>query len=310
MRQRSALRSRGRRRRLRSAWMPTCTFIERMVRTVQPDVLHLCGTPGEVGPEAVAELRRALPGVAIMQAIAVTGPEAVDVARSYEPVVDYLILDSVDAEIPGVGAAGIVHDWEVSAAIVAAVDVPVILAGGLSPENVEDAIAAVRPWGVDSLTFTNRPTDDGGFRKDLERVGAVRGRSPKRGGLVSVLVVGDTNVDLEIRLPSDVHRETHANPDPQMFGGGSAANTAAALARLERGVPLRRRGRRRQLRPVRRREPGRSRRRHRARDRRTGRADRHRDCGGAAGRRSTHLRVAAIRRSTRQPCSRAMPSMR
>jgi sugar/nucleoside kinase (ribokinase family) len=50
---------------------------------------------------------------------------------------------------------------------------------------------------------------------------------------VSVLVVGDANVDLEIHLPSDVHRETHANPDPQLFGGGSAANTAAALARLE-----------------------------------------------------------------------------
>jgi phosphoribosylanthranilate isomerase len=145
--------------------------IEHMVRTVQPDVLHLCGVPGEVGPQAVADLRRALSGVAIMQAIAVTGPEAVDVARSYEPLVDYLILDSVDTEIPGVGAAGVVHDWEVSAAIVAAVDIPVILAGGLSPENVEDAIAAVTPWGVDSLTFTNQSTDDGGFRKDLNRVG-------------------------------------------------------------------------------------------------------------------------------------------
>ena len=49
---------------------------------------------------------------------------------------------------------------------------------------------------------------------------------------MSVLVVGDTNVDLEIRLPSGSNRMTHGNPDPQMFGGGSAANTAAALARL------------------------------------------------------------------------------
>ena len=145
--------------------------ITRMVRTVQPDVLHLCGTPGVVGPEAVADLRGSLAGVAMMQAIAVTGPEAIDVARSYEPVVDFLILDSVDAEIPGVGAAGVVHDWEVSAAIVAAVDVPVILAGGLSPDNVADAIAAVGPWGVDSLTFTNQPTNDGGFSKDPKLVG-------------------------------------------------------------------------------------------------------------------------------------------
>lgn len=146
-------------------------LIEHMVREVQPDVLHLCGTPGAVGPAAVADLRRALPRVAIMQAIAVTGPEAVDVALSYESVIDYMILDSVDTEIPGVGAAGVVHDWEVSATIVDAVDVPVILAGGLSPENVAEAIEAVSPWGVDSLTFTNQRVDNGGFRKDLERVG-------------------------------------------------------------------------------------------------------------------------------------------
>ncbi len=53
---------------------------------------------------------------------------------------------------------------------------------------------------------------------------------------MSVVVIGDANVDLEIRLPTDA-RPTHANPDPMMTGGGSAANTAAALGRLE--VPTR-----------------------------------------------------------------------
>jgi sugar/nucleoside kinase (ribokinase family) len=48
---------------------------------------------------------------------------------------------------------------------------------------------------------------------------------------MTVVVIGDTNVDLEIRLPSGP-RPTHANPDPTMTGGGSAANTAAALAKL------------------------------------------------------------------------------
>jgi len=50
---------------------------------------------------------------------------------------------------------------------------------------------------------------------------------------VSVLVVGDANVDLEIRLPADAGPKVHANPEPRLFGGGSAANTAAALARLD-----------------------------------------------------------------------------
>jgi len=48
--------------------------------------------------------------------------------------------------------------------------IPVILAGGLSPENVVEAIQQVRPWGVDSLTKTNEMQGEGKFRKDLEKV--------------------------------------------------------------------------------------------------------------------------------------------
>lgn len=51
---------------------------------------------------------------------------------------------------------------------------------------------------------------------------------------MSVVVIGDANVDLEIRLPSK-EGLVHGNPDPIMSGGGSAANTAAALAGL--GIP-------------------------------------------------------------------------
>ena len=49
---------------------------------------------------------------------------------------------------------------------------------------------------------------------------------------MSVVVIGDANVDLELLLPRSEGRAPHANPDPRLFGGGSAANTAAALARL------------------------------------------------------------------------------
>ena len=67
------------------------------------------------------------------------------------------------------GATGLSHDWSVSTLIPPAVDVPVLLAGGLGPENVAEAIAAVNPAGVDSETRTSRLDDK--RRKDL---GAVR----------------------------------------------------------------------------------------------------------------------------------------
>ena len=144
--------------------------IETMVRVVRPDILHLCGLAGSLSPEAVRELRMCLTDLPIMQAVSVTGPEAIDVALAYQEVADYLILDTQAPDIPGIGASGATHDWSISRDIVQHVRVPVILAGGLSPENVAQAVRVVRPWGVDSLTYTNHPLPEGGFRKDLERV--------------------------------------------------------------------------------------------------------------------------------------------
>jgi len=144
--------------------------IEAMVHAVRPDVLHLCGPAGAVPPDAVQVLRERLPGVGLMQAISVAGPEAVEMALAYQAVADMLILDTQAPGIAGIGASGATHDWALSREIVRQVRVPVVLAGGLSPENVGAAIRAVRPWGVDSLTHTNQPLPGGGFRKDLERV--------------------------------------------------------------------------------------------------------------------------------------------
>jgi phosphoribosylanthranilate isomerase len=139
-----------------------------------PDILHLCGSTVEFPPAAVADLRewmrrRRLP-IELMQAIPVTGPEAVAEARRFAHHVDWLIVDSVTETVEGIGAAGVTHDWAVSRAIVEQSSVPVVLAGGLGPDNVADAIGAVGPAGVDSLTLTNRPLGGGRFEKDLNLV--------------------------------------------------------------------------------------------------------------------------------------------
>jgi phosphoribosylanthranilate isomerase len=106
----------------------------------------------------------------IMQAIPVMDASALQIARDFEAVSDYFILDSYSDQIGGIGAAGFTHDWSISRAIVEQSRIPVILAGGLSPENVAEAIRQVHPWGVDSLTKTNEVLGEGKFRKDLERI--------------------------------------------------------------------------------------------------------------------------------------------
>ncbi len=144
--------------------------IETMVQVVRPDILHLCGLENTILPEGILELRARFPNLPIMQAISVSGLGSIDTALAYQEVADYLILDTQSPEIAGIGASGETHDWEISRKLVQQVRIPVILAGGLSPENVAEAIRAVRPWAVDSLTHTNHMLPDGSFRKDLERV--------------------------------------------------------------------------------------------------------------------------------------------
>ncbi len=144
--------------------------ILKMVRAVQPDILHLCGLENTFLPEEVLELRNEIPDMPIMQAVSVAGDDALETAFLYQDVADYLILDTQAPDIAGIGASGEIHDWNVSKKIVEELDTPIILAGGLSPENVTEAIQIVKPWAVDSLTHTNHYLPDGGFQKDIEKI--------------------------------------------------------------------------------------------------------------------------------------------
>ncbi len=96
-------------------------------------------------------LRRALPGVSLVQVIHVTGPESVAEAVSVAKEVDGILLDSGNQSlaIKELGGTGRVHDWRLSRQIRESVDVPLFLAGGLNASNVSAAIREVGPFGVD-----------------------------------------------------------------------------------------------------------------------------------------------------------------
>ncbi|MEJ1308146.1 hypothetical protein QY895_00790 [Latilactobacillus sakei] len=116
------------------------------------------------------QLRAVCPETELMQAVLVDGPEAVERAKEYAKFSDYLLTDSGLAADTGIGASGLTHDWSIDAAIVANVDIPVIIAGGLGPDNVEECIKEIKPYGVDSLTKTSIKYDGGRMEKDIDKV--------------------------------------------------------------------------------------------------------------------------------------------
>lgn len=80
--------------------------------------------------------------------------------------VDAFITDTFDPKTGASGATGKTHDWSISRRLVELADKPVILAGGLTPENVKRAILEVRPAGIDSHTGV----EDSNGRKSREKV--------------------------------------------------------------------------------------------------------------------------------------------
>jgi phosphoribosylanthranilate isomerase len=137
-----------------------------MVDLVRPDIVHVAAR--EIEPEDCAWIRSRVAPARILRAIAVRAGETVAEAEAHQESVDYLMLESGAKGLPFAG--GETHDWLVSRVVVERSRVPVILAGGLSPDNVEKAITVVRPWGVDSFTHTDIPGQRG--KKDLARVRA------------------------------------------------------------------------------------------------------------------------------------------
>ena len=103
-----------------------------------------------VTPDDIAEVREALPYLRIMKAVHVMDESAITTAKYFSDTADAILLDTRTAD--RIGGTGITHDWNISAKIVKECSCPVILAGGLTPENVTEAITRVRPYAVDVHT--------------------------------------------------------------------------------------------------------------------------------------------------------------
>jgi phosphoribosylanthranilate isomerase len=169
--------------------------VHRVIEWYEPDIIHFCDALNEgpvVSGRAVdaavalqAGVRERFPGVQIMRTIPIAPPgqgalvPTLEIASLLEVSSDWFLTDTLlvggeNQPVEGhVGVTGKPCDWGMAAALVEQSGIPVVLAGGLSPENVAEGLRRTRPAGADTCTATNLLGPDGRpvrFRKDAEKV--------------------------------------------------------------------------------------------------------------------------------------------
>jgi len=126
----------------------TAEAISEHIEATQPTAVQIVSHIDETEAAKLALLQ---PSVRRVQVIHVEDHNALDLIPIYAPYVHAFLLDSgrPSAQTPEFGGTGRQHDWSISHAFVNASPLPVFLAGGLTPQNVQQAIRTVRPFGVD-----------------------------------------------------------------------------------------------------------------------------------------------------------------
>lgn len=110
---------------------------------------------GDISRKEIQDLRRIKPQIEIWKSMVINpeNPESInEFLKKFEPWVDAFITDTFDPKTGASGATGKTHDWNVSRKMIKVSKKPVIVAGGLHPENVSDCIKFTRPAGVDVHT--------------------------------------------------------------------------------------------------------------------------------------------------------------
>lgn len=121
---------------------------------------------GDFALEQIPLLRAKLPYARIIKAVHVVDSNSATIAAAVAPRVDAVLLDTRTET--RIGGTGVTHDWSISRRIAEEIGKPVILAGGLNPGNVREAILKVRPFAVDVNSGVENP--DGS--KSLDKIKA------------------------------------------------------------------------------------------------------------------------------------------
>jgi phosphoribosylanthranilate isomerase len=123
-----------------------------LVERTRPDALQI---HGPFSPGSLRSVREEI-GRPVIKSVDASDADS---ARAFDDVADALLIDSTGTN--GAGGTGTTHDWKRARELLCDLESPVILAGGLTPENVAEAIATVEPFGVDVASGIEREGEGG-----------------------------------------------------------------------------------------------------------------------------------------------------
>jgi len=117
---------------------------------------------GQESPEMCRQLGEWLPGIRRIKALRIRCPADLEVADLYRDCVETLLLDAYHPQ--RAGGTGQTLNWSELASC--SLPLPWLLAGGLSPDNVLQALSHLQPAGIDLSSGVERQPGD----KDLDKV--------------------------------------------------------------------------------------------------------------------------------------------
>lgn len=103
----------------------------------------------DIEEKEVEKIVNSLPNVKLVRLIHISQDGEIITDYKKMKYVDYYLLDSFNLKTNQVGGTGLTHDWNKSNKLIKILNKPTFLAGGLNPENVEEAIKIAQPYGVD-----------------------------------------------------------------------------------------------------------------------------------------------------------------
>lgn len=126
---------------------------------------------GDISFDELVKTKTLRPDLEIIKSLVVASDnydKLVNIVETFSPWVDAFITDTFDPVTGAEGATGKTHDWSISKKLVELSPKPVIIAGGLNPKNVRQAILEIKPAGVDVHTGVELPNG----RKSAELIKA------------------------------------------------------------------------------------------------------------------------------------------